>query len=77
MKCQVGQNICALRRKRQVSQEDLAETLCVSAQAVSKWETGKANPDLAGKTIIKARGKRSKALCVADGNQSRSAAQLF
>lgn len=44
MKIQIGQNICSLRRKRQVSQEDLAETMRVIVQAISKWETGKANP---------------------------------
>ena len=46
MKIQVGQNIRSLRHKRQVSQEDLAETMGVTVQAISKWETGKANPDL-------------------------------
>ena len=46
MKIQVGQNIRFLRHKRKVSQEDLAETMGVTVQAISKWETGKANPDL-------------------------------
>ena len=46
MKIQIGQNIRALRHKRQVSQEDLAATMGVTVQAISKWETGKANPDL-------------------------------
>ncbi len=46
MKIQIGQNIRSLRRKHQVSQEDLAETMGVTVQAISKWETGKANPDL-------------------------------
>ena len=46
MKIHVGQNIRSLRRKRQVSQEDLAATIGVTVQAISKWETGKANPDL-------------------------------
>lgn len=46
MKIQIGQNIRSLRHKRQVSQEDLAETMGVTVQAISKWETGKANPDL-------------------------------
>lgn len=40
MKIQIGQNIRSLRRKRQVSQEDLAETMGVTVQAISKWETG-------------------------------------
>ncbi len=46
MKIQVGQNIRSLRHKRHVSQEDLAEAMGVTVQAISKWETGKANPDL-------------------------------
>lgn len=46
MEIQVGQNIRSLRHKRQVSQEDLAETMGVTVQAISKWETGKANPDI-------------------------------
>lgn len=46
MEYQIGKNIRALRRRRQVSQEDLAETMSVTVQAVSKWETGKGNPDL-------------------------------
>lgn len=45
MEIQVGKNIRSLRHKRQVSQEDLAETMGVTVQAISKWETGKANPD--------------------------------
>lgn len=43
---QIGQNIRSLRSKRLVSQEDLAETMGVTVQAISKWETEKANPDL-------------------------------
>lgn len=46
LKIQIGKNIRSLRRKRQVSQEDLAETMGVTVQAISKWETGKANPDV-------------------------------
>ena len=34
------------RKKRGLSQEELAERLGVSRQAVSKWETGEASPDL-------------------------------
>ncbi len=47
MKYQVGKNIGILRRKKLIHQEDLAETIGVTVQAVSKWEAGKANPDLA------------------------------
>ncbi len=46
MRSQIGKNIRALRARRLVSQEDLAEATGVTAQAVSKWETGAANPDL-------------------------------
>ena len=35
-----------LRRERGMNQEQLAEQIGVSRQAVSKWETGEASPDL-------------------------------
>ena len=35
-----------LRRERGLNQEQLAEQIGVSRQAVSKWETGEASPDL-------------------------------
>lgn len=38
--------IARLRRSRGLSQEQLAEALGVSRQAVSKWETGQATPEL-------------------------------
>lgn len=46
MEYKLGETVKILRARRGVSQEDLAAALGVSAQAVSKWETGKANPDL-------------------------------
>lgn len=46
MELQIGRNIRSLRCRRHVSQEDLAEAMGVTVQAVSKWENGKANPDL-------------------------------
>lgn len=46
MEYQLGETIKRLRKRRDVSQEDLAAALHISMQAVSKWETGKANPDL-------------------------------
>ena len=42
----IGNVIQQLRHQHGVGQGELAEALGVSAQAVSKWETGKANPDL-------------------------------
>ncbi len=41
----IGQNIKKLREHAVVTQEQLAEALFVSYQAVSKWETGAAVPD--------------------------------
>ena len=36
----LAENIKALRKKKGMTQEELAEDLHISAQAVSKWETG-------------------------------------
>ena len=47
MQIQMGEKIRELRRTRDVSQETLAEHLCVSFQAVSKWERGETMPDAA------------------------------
>ena len=41
----LGERIQALRRERGMSQEDLAEALDISRQAVSKWEKGLSYPD--------------------------------
>ena len=41
-----GERIAQLRRAAGLSQEQLAEALEVSRQAVSKWETGQALPDI-------------------------------
>ncbi len=43
----IGQRIKELRRKNDLTQEKLADFLCVSCQAVSKWECGVSSPDLA------------------------------
>ena len=42
----IGTQIKALRAEKRVTQEELAEKLGVSAQAVSKWETGASLPDI-------------------------------
>lgn len=42
-----GENIFNLRRKSGLTQDALAETLGVTAQAVSKWERGESMPDVA------------------------------
>ena len=41
----VGEKIAAARKARGWSQEDLGWKMNVSAQAVSKWESGKSEPD--------------------------------
>ena len=42
----LGETIQSLRKKQGLTQEQLAERIDVSRQAVSKWETGAAVPDL-------------------------------
>ena len=43
---QIGDKIKTLRKAKKLTQEQLAETLHVSPQAVSKWETGASSPDV-------------------------------
>ena len=46
-----GHKIAMLRTQANLTQEQLAEKLYVTRELVSKWETGKRNPDY--KTIVK------------------------
>lgn len=41
----IGDKIYNLRKKKNMSQEELASVLNVSRQTISKWETGESNPD--------------------------------
>ena len=41
-----GKNLQLIRKKNQLSQEELAEMLGVSRQAVSKWELGEGYPEV-------------------------------
>ena len=43
----LGENIASLRREQGLTQAELGEKLCVSAQAVSKWERDLSQPDIA------------------------------
>ena len=43
---EIGSKIRSLRQRKGVTQETLAGALGVSAQAVSKWETGQTAPDI-------------------------------
>ncbi len=42
----IGKNIQKLRKEKNMSQEQLAEKLNVTRQAVSNWETEKTQPDI-------------------------------
>ena len=42
----LAEKIIALRRARSMSQEELADKLFISRQAVSKWESGQCVPDI-------------------------------
>ncbi len=42
----IGKRIAALRREKGLKQEDVAQTLGVSSQAVSKWENDQSCPDI-------------------------------
>ena len=42
----IGAKIRMLRREKRVTQEELAEYLHISSQAISKWETGSSCPDV-------------------------------
>lgn len=44
---QLAEKILSLRKQSELSQEELAEKLNVSRQAVSRWEVGSAQPDAA------------------------------
>ena len=42
----IGKNIKKLRMQKDITQEQLAERLHVTRQAVSNWENGKTQPDV-------------------------------
>ena len=46
LKLQIGKNIAAYRKQRQLTQAKLAEMLNYSDKAVSKWERGESVPDV-------------------------------
>ena len=41
----IGKFIASCRKERHMTQAELAEKLCISDRAVSKWETGRSMPD--------------------------------
>ncbi len=42
----IGHNLTSLRKLHRMSQEDVAEKIGVSRQAVAKWEAGVTTPDI-------------------------------
>ncbi len=46
MKTTIGENIKLMRRKCGFTQEELANMLAVTPQAISKWENGNGTPDI-------------------------------
>ena len=42
----IGMNIMKLRKRENLTQEQLAEIIGVSRQAIAKWEKGESTPDL-------------------------------
>ena len=48
----IGKNILTLRKIRGLTQEELAEQVGVSRQAVAKWENGESVPDLASSLCL-------------------------
>lgn len=47
MNNELGENLKSLRKRKQLSQSDLAKRLNISRQAISSWETGRNTPDIA------------------------------
>lgn len=50
----IGQNIAYFRKQKNMTQEELAEKMSVTAQAVSKWERDTSYPDI---TVIQSLSK--------------------
>ena len=42
----IGENIAVFRKEKKLTQEELAEMMAVTAQAVSKWECDSSYPDV-------------------------------
>lgn len=46
LKCNLARNLTTLRQLNKYTQEDVAERIGVSRQAVAKWESGESMPDI-------------------------------
>lgn len=65
----IGQNIAALRKKKGLTQEQLAEQMCVTAQAVSKWERDASYPDVTALSAL-AKALGVSVAAIVEGEQS-------
>ena len=60
-----GENLKNIRKQRSITQEELAEALGVSRQAISKWESGNGYPETEKLIIIsKTLKRKSVAVCI-------------
>lgn len=75
-----SENLKQIRKERRLSQEELAEVLGVSRQAVSKWEQGQGYPEmetlllLAGKLNVPLDALMSSEIACGTGNERACAA---
>lgn len=65
----IGQNIAELRKKKGLTQEELAEQMCVTAQAVSKWERDASYPDVTALSAL-AKALGVSVAAIVEGEQS-------
>ena len=52
MSIKIAENIQALRKKKHLTQEELAEVFGVTSQSISKWELGLSCPDISVLPIL-------------------------
>ncbi len=48
----IGKFIAVLRKEKNMTQEQLAEKMRVTAKSISRWETGKTMPDISMINIL-------------------------
>ena len=81
----IGKNIKKIRTARGITQEELAEQMSITRQAISSWETGKTEPDTEAMTkmaeifgctldeiIYGEEGEKSSNVSVGVGNVSKN-----
>lgn len=61
-----------IRKSKGITQEELADKLCVSRQAVAKWENGQSYPDISNLIILSDFFKVTVDHLVKDNNECRT-----